>query len=385
MSSIIDPTTPASSSNFLNEGLEIIGLLDQVNRLVATGRGDSISGGNLDDIISGGGGNDTIDGLDGSDRLLGDGGNDRLRDSTGNNILDGGEGDDSLAGGTDNDELLGRDGNDTLNDLLGNNTLDGGAGDDRIIVSDGANILTGGTGRDTFHFKLSEDPSPEINEITDFQVGEDRIIIQSAAENPSASYDTATGKLSVDGKEIVQLDTDLNIDVNDVEFIGVEPADSEGATVYRFLNSNTNAHLYTTSEAEREAIETDLPEYNFEGESYLAVDPLTGTPEPKPVYRFFNQDTGVHLYTISEVEKTSILKNAPNFSFEGEAFYAYDTQIEGTVPVYRFFEPTIGAHLYTSSEIENEFIEQNLPNYSAEGIAYYVFEFQSLGADSDVV
>lgn len=381
MSSIVNPTTPQSSSDFINEGLEIIGLLEQVNSLVGSEDADSISGGNLDDIVSAGEGNDTISGLDGNDTLCGESGNDRLQDNAGNSILDGGIGDDSLAGEEGNDSLLGGDGNDTLNDRSGNNTLEGGAGDDRLIVSDGNNILTGGAGRDTFHFKLAEDAS-EVNEITDFQVEEDRIIIQSAEDNPIASYDTETGVLSVGDRDVAELDAGLNIDVSEIEFVGMEPDDSEGSTVYRFFNTNSNAHLYTTSEVEREFIEDNLSEYSFEGESYLSVDPLTGTPEPKPVYRFFNQDTGVHLYTISEAEKTSIMKNLANFNFEGEAFYAYETQIEGTIPVYRFYDSTIGTHLYTTSSVEREFVKNNLPNYTPEGIAYYAYEFQLPAEDS---
>jgi hypothetical protein len=373
MSSIVNPTTPLSSSEFINEGLEIIGLLEQVNRLAGSDDADWISGGDIGDIISAGAGNDTIAGLDGNDTLSGEEGNDKLQDNAGNSILDGGIGDDSLAGGEGNDSLVGGEGNDTLNDRFGNNTLEGGAGDDRIIVTDGNNILTGGAGRDTFHFKLTES-SQQINEITDFQTESDRIIIQTSESDPVASYDRETGILSLGDRDVARLDADLDIDVSEIEFIGIEPEDSEGSTVYRFYNTNSSAHLYTTSEIEREFIEDNLSEYTFEGESYLSVDPLTGSPEPKPVYRFFNQDTGVHLYTISEVEKKSIMQNLGNYTFEGEAFYAYETQIEGTIPVYRFYNGRIGAHLYTTSPVEKEFVENNLSDYQSEGIAYYTFE-----------
>ena len=373
MSCIIDnPTAPLSSSILTDGGLEIVGLTDQVNRLAGSENADWISGGNLADILSGIQGNDTIAGQDGDDRLCGDGGNDKLQGDAGNDILDGSIGDDSLAGGDGNDRLLGGDGNDTLNDGIGSDILEGGEGDDRLIVRDGANVLTGDAGRDTFHFKFPEGIPAQINEITDFQVGEDRIIIQSAVENPSPVYDSTTGRLSLNGQDIIQ---GLNIDVNAIEFIGIDPSVSRGSTVYRFLNTNSNAHFYTTSEVEKESIENTLPEYDFEGPSYVSVDPLTGNPEPKPVYRFFNRDTGVHLYTISETEKESIMKNLSNYTFEGEAFYAYETQVEGTIPVYRFYDATVGAHLYTTSEVERESIENTLPNYRSEGIAYYTFEF----------
>ena len=374
MSSIINPTTPLSSSLLTDGGLEIVGFEDQINRLVGSENADWISGGDLADIFNGDDGNDTIAGLEGDDDIHGEAGDDKLKGNEGNDSLHGGIGNDSLAGGDGNDLLLGGDGNDTINDGSGNDTLEGGAGDDRLIVRDGANVLTGGAARDTFHFKFAEDIPEQTNEITDFQVEEDRIIIQSAEDNPNAEYDSETGRLSLNGQDIIQLDAGLNIDVNDIEFIGVEPSDSEGSTVYRFFNTNLNAHLYTTSEVERDFVNENLPQYRDEGESYISVDPLTGSPEPEPVFRFFNQNTGVHLYTISEAEKEFVMKNLPNYTFEGEAFYAYATQVEGTIPVYRFYDATVDAHFYTPSQVEREFVENNLPNYSFEGIAYYTFE-----------
>ena len=259
-------------------------------------------------------------------------------------------------------------------DGIGNDILKGGRGDDRLIVRDGANVLTGGAGKDTFHFKFTKDIPEQINEITDFQVGTDRIIIQSAEDNPNPVYDDTTGTLSLNGQDIIQLDEGLNIDVNDIEFIGIEPSDGKGSTVYSFFDTSSNTFFYTASEVEKESIENNSSEYNFKGESYVSVDPLTGNPEPKPVYRFLNQDTGARFYTISETEKRSIMKNRSNFTFEGEAFYAYSTQVEGSIPVYHYYNAIVDAYLYTASEDERKFVENNFPNYQFEGIAYYAFE-----------
>ena len=106
-----------------------------------------------------------------------------------------------------------------------------------------------------------------------------------------------------------------------------------------------------------------------EGESYASVEQSTG----EEVYRFFNSQMGVHLYTTSEVERDSIIETLDNFSYEGVKFYAYETQIDNSVPVYRFYEPTIGVHFYTPNEAEKTYVEDNLPNYNFEGIAYYAF------------
>lgn len=146
--------------------------------------------------------------------------------------------------------------------------------------------------------------------------------------------------------------------------------DMDSDVVYRFFNNNTGVHFYTGDETERDAV-LELPNFSFEGASYESVDPLTGDPEPAPVYRFLNQDTGVHLYTISETERNFVDENLDNFAFEGEAFFAYPTEEEGTIPIYRFFNATTGAHFYTPSAAERDSVEANLPDFTPEGIAYY--------------
>ncbi len=140
-------------------------------------------------------------------------------------------------------------------------------------------------------------------------------------------------------------------------------------TVYRFFNNDTGVHFYTANEVEKDAVQ-ELDNFSFEGASYLGVDPLTGQPEPVPVYRFLNQDTGVHLYTISEIER-DVVQELDNFSFEGEAFFAYESEVEGSIPIYRFFNATTGAHFYTPSAAERDNVEANLPDFQSEGIAYY--------------
>lgn len=152
--------------------------------------------------------------------------------------------------------------------------------------------------------------------------------------------------------------------------------DPKDSTVYRFLNTDTGVHLYTSSEIERASIEENLPNYISEGEAYVSVDPFTGSPEPEKVYRFLNTQTGTHLYTTSEIERESVEDNLPNFNLETESFFAFGEQQDGTVPVYRFFNTQTGAHFYTPSEVERESVEETLPNYQSEGIAFYTFPIE---------
>ena len=151
---------------------------------------------------------------------------------------------------------------------------------------------------------------------------------------------------------------------------GVEGDDGE-TTVYRFLNNNSGVHFYTGDENERDAVQ-NLDNFSFEGESYNALDPLSGAEGAVPVYRFLNQDTGVHLYTTSETEREAI-EGQDSFSFEGEVFSAFGTQVEGTIPIYRFFNADTGAHFYTPSAAERDNLEDNLAEFESEGIAYFAF------------
>ncbi len=190
-------------------------LPDHVENLTLAGSANIFGGGNaLDNVIKGNSGNNTLDGGAGADTMIGGNGNDvywvddagdvviekvgegidaihstvsyvlpkhvetlylklNALNGTGNaqdniifgndknNVLKGGAGDDALYGGGGDDILIGGTGDDILNGNTGNNTLTGGAGADRFVFS--ANLL----------------PS-NIQTITDFEPGVDRIILSTA-------------------------------------------------------------------------------------------------------------------------------------------------------------------------------------------------------------
>jgi Ca2+-binding RTX toxin-like protein len=168
MSCIIEPTDSISSTPNLLGGLDIVGLSEQENRLKGTDFSDSIRGGNLNDILDGGSGFD---------------------------FLDGKGGDDQLSGGADIDFILGGYGNDIIN---------GGEGED---------ALYGGSGSDTFVLEFFGN----VDKINDFNVNEDIIRIKGVGDDAKVEYDKETGKLSIDGQDIAQLDAGLNINDNNYE------------------------------------------------------------------------------------------------------------------------------------------------------------------------
>ena len=170
---------------------------------------------------------------------------------------------------------------------------------------------------------------------------------------------------------------EFNPTSNDSPLLDREEVLSEGEEVYRFFNSELQLQFYTADEAEKDSILNNLPQYELEGVSFIAApDPgeqdISGI---SPVYRLFNSATGVHLYTISEAEKDSVVANLPNYTLEGVGYYGYDTQQEGTIPLYRFYNPSLDAHFYTPSAEERDFFIDS-PDYQLEGggdgIAFYV-------------
>ena len=244
--------------------------------------------------------------------------------------------------------------------------LNTGSPDDSNIDSEDDFVrLTGVSVReaDELEFSVLDNSNPELVEAVISDEGE--LSLQYTQDQSGIARITlqATDLLgdSVEERFIVAVG-DAEPDLNPQE-----------STVYRFLNEDLGVHLYTSSEREREFIADNLDNYTSEGSSYVSVDPFTGNPDPAKVYRFRNLDTGTHLYTISEREREFIEDNLDNYTLEDGSFFVYTEEQPDTIPVYRFFNPDTGTHFYTPSEQEKDFVENSLPNYQSEGIAYYTF------------
>lgn len=158
-----------------------------------------------------------------------------------------------------------------------------------------------------------------------------------------------------------------------------EPSGASGAkakavsnrlAVYRFFNSQTSAHFYTSSATERDNVIASLPQFHYEGQAFWAV--ATGTTGMSPVYRFFNRQTGVHFYTISDDERDFIQASLPQLVYEGVAYYASKTAGTGLSPLYRFYLSSKGFHFYSASAQEADRVRNELPQYTYEGVAYYL-------------
>ena len=158
----------------------------------------------------------------------------------------------------------------------------------------------------------------------------------------------------------------INLAEQDIDDEDPTPA---GDRVFRFFNTETGGHLYTADVAEREFITNTLPEFELEGVAFLAAQ--ADDENATDVFRFFNEEEGQHFYTTSEEEKDFVENNLPNFVFEGVAFSAYEEELEETTAVFRFFNAGGGGHFYTASTEESDFLQDNAPEFAFEGVGFY--------------
>ncbi|NEQ05915.1 MAG: calcium-binding protein [Moorea sp. SIO4E2] len=131
--------------------------------------------------------------------------------SDGLDVIQTGDGTDEVSGGDGDDVLLGQAGDDQITGDEGDDVVLGGAGNDNLIIGPGTDVAIGGPGHDTFTFEFF-DNQPDI--ITEFNSGEDRIVIPGVDDQTNVTYDSITGELKVDGETIAQLSSGLDVEIN---------------------------------------------------------------------------------------------------------------------------------------------------------------------------
>ena len=157
--------------------------------------------------------------------------------------------------------------------------------------------------------------------------------------------------------------------------------------IHRFYQYEKGLHFYTADDNESSFIQQETAagnlSYNYEGESFGALASNLNTITDRviegveEVYRFFNHETGAHLFTMFETEKEYIENTLDNYSYEGVAYYAMESEQMGAVPVYRMLNSETGTHLFTADSNEVGYIQDNLSNFTLEGdngVAFYVME-----------
>ncbi|MBR9842091.1 MAG: type I secretion protein [Rhodobacteraceae bacterium] len=164
------------------------------------GAGDSLIGGEGDDVIYGQGGDDTITGNDGSDTISGGTGNDSIdassddfvdlpdlgfpsymgfpevpADTDPNNdkdFVDAGAGDDTVVTGDDDDTIIGGSGDDLIDAGVDEDLIEGGTGSDTIIGGEGNDTIDGGDDDDVIYGGLDPAYPDYLNIPNDGSVGD---------------------------------------------------------------------------------------------------------------------------------------------------------------------------------------------------------------------
>ena len=111
--------------------------------------------------------------------------------------------------------IEGNDGNNTLSGLAGNDTLIGGAGNDTLIGGLGNDTLTGGSGADTFKFDMVLNASTNLDTITDFVSGTDKISLSKSIFKSITKVVTADNLVTGGLDQVLQANDYLRFDSND--------------------------------------------------------------------------------------------------------------------------------------------------------------------------
>jgi hypothetical protein len=145
---------------------------------------------------------------------------------------------------------------------------------------------------------------------------------------------------------------------------------SSGPSVFMFINGNTGSHFFTADQREAAFIEENLDGYARQGAVVQAAPQAERSAVD--VFRYFNTDTGSHFYTANGAERAAIEEHLDGFVFEGVAFQAFSYSTSDDIePVYRLFDGDSGVHLFTPYEDERD--AAVLDGMTDEGVAFFVY------------
>ncbi len=136
----------------------------------------------------------------------------------------------------------------------------------------------------------------------------------------------------------------------------------EGAerNTFRLYNPNTGEHLYTLDDAEKSA----LLSVGWKDEGIAWTSPGEYASDSF-AYRLFNPYSDEHIYTTDAVERHVLVENG--WQDEGEKI---PLDSDGTIPVYRLFNPAAktNTHLFTTDAYEKDVLISQ--GWEYEGIAW---------------
>jgi len=218
-------------------------------------------------------------------------------------------------------------------------------------------------------------------------VGSQDITVTTDQGNVLIKAGQTTGTLEVPTQDNTTFgpNPDVTVALTGTNFGSIDPAakpaighvtDNDTALnpVYRFFDTKTQDHFYTTSAGEKDQILKTQPSYNFEGAQWATPDKGAGTVD---VFRFFDSAHGSHFFTTSVAERDFVKQTQPNYVDEGVAFEAYANAGEagsGALTLERFFNTNTQLHHYSASASETNGINQGAagPGWIDEGPGFIV-------------
>lgn len=241
-----------------------------------------------------------------------------------------------------------------------------GAGDDTVIGNAQDNVIRTGAGNDILRGGAG-------NDILDGGSGVDIAQFSAGWQNYHVGFDLTLGAhLVTDLRGVDGIDTLYSIEQGqfDDEMMGMNDLT---VSVFRFFNTVSGSHFYTSSIEEASYVHANLPSMVFEGVSYdraLQGDNLID------VFRFFNTENNSHFYTASIEEAVTVMATLPHYSFEGVAYQARAVPSDDLHGVHRFYNKVAQAHFYTANDEEAQVVINQLSDYfQYEGIAFYADVF----------
>jgi hypothetical protein len=153
---------------------------------------------------------------------------------TGGQTITGTQGPDDIKGGIGADKLSGGDGADMLRGEAGNDTLVGGGGADTLSGGRGSDLLTGGPGHDLFQLG-----GPDVDRITDFTHGEDRLAFGDHLKLTDATFAQGTAASYADALSFAN----SKITSGSADLVAVQV----GANVVVFADSTHHNHIDATA------------------------------------------------------------------------------------------------------------------------------------------
>ncbi|MBO9420307.1 VCBS repeat-containing protein [Labrenzia sp. R4_2] len=245
---------------------------------------------------------------------------------------------------------------------------------ERFVGTEGADTYVGSSSANIINLNGGDDTVTPLggNDTVDGGLGTDKMVLSGAQSDYTLTQ--TTGGFTItgpDGQDFVtgieNFEFSSGGTVSLTQWLAPHGA-GDPAPVFRFYNEATGVHFYAGTEAEALNIMATLETFNFESVAFRAAP--AGGDDLIDVFRFFNTATGTHFYTASSEERDSVIANLPQLNYEGVAYEAFSQDNGARVAVHRFYNEATGTHFFTASEAEKDSVS-TLTGFNYEGVAYW--------------